>query len=138
MELSGLLDDRNMDLWNSLNSVCDISVEVGKNDWYEVFSKGKSHTIYVPKNKTDISSFTHELLHIYLLNKGKTCPGTYFDYSKGLRELKSINAELYSILDGFMNRWADLDIEDIGSKSLTIQYDFIENLSNWIKKHRII
>jgi len=64
-----LLDYRNKHLWENLINVCDINIDVGDYNNYGVFSKGETHLIYIPKNQLCISSFTHELLHIYLETK---------------------------------------------------------------------
>jgi hypothetical protein len=70
MELKEFIDNRNVNLWKYLNSIHSIEVEFGDYDNYEVFSKNKTSIIYIPKNKIDIPSFTHELLHILLWTKG--------------------------------------------------------------------
>ena len=243
--VENLLDSRNIDMWKYLNSVYNIKVEFGNYKSYDnyesygVFSKGKSATIYVPKNSLDIPSFTHELLHIFLrvkeicisghlllavrnepniknvlserlighvgnclehikmlpifvemgfkennfiddytVNKlskedietlqknfcvkpllgspyfskiyvdlyigkyfaAKVCPNRSFDYSDGLNALKSINPELYSILDKFMGAWVDFDINNtdpITGGYHSMVYSFTSELEDWILSNKI-
>lgn len=69
METTGLLDDRNSDLWNELNLVHEIIIQESKFPYYSSFSKNKTTIIYVPPADISPASFTHELLHIYLRTK---------------------------------------------------------------------
>ena len=69
METLGLLDNRNLVLWNTLTSVQSIEIQKEKRVDYLVFSKNEKSIIYVPFDNLNVSSFTHELLHIYLRTK---------------------------------------------------------------------
>jgi len=69
METLGLLDNRNLSLWDTLTSVQDIEIQKEKRVDYLVFSKNDKSIIYVPFDNINASSFTHELLHIYLRTK---------------------------------------------------------------------
>jgi hypothetical protein len=234
-----LLDNRNIELWNHLNSIHDITVEFGDFYEYGVYSINDSSVIFVPQDKIDIPGFTHELLHIFLRTKdvyigsdlslrvnekphlqnvlskrlidhignclchikmlpiftemgfcerdfitdygvnklneddvrllqknfrkkplfgnsyfnklyidgyvgkyfaAKSCPNKAFDYSGGLGSLKSINAELYTILDDFMNEWLNLEISDISPITggyIIMAYNFINRIENWILNNKI-
>ncbi len=69
MNTEGLIESRNIDLWNSLSSVYEIDIKWEKRDTYSVSTKTNKAIIYVPLGKSDSASFTHELLHIYLETK---------------------------------------------------------------------
>ena len=238
MDVDGLLDSRNIELWDNLKSDWDIKVEVGDYDSPGVFTKNETAIIYMPKNQLNVPSFTHELLHVFLHAKGarignyitlyvreklrlknvlsenlidhignclshikmlpmfiqmgfdkrdflsdyhinklndtvidelkrnfkkkslfgnpyfsktyvdlyigkyfaaKSCPNTDFDYSKGLHQLKMLNSELYSILDNLMNKWIDFDvneIEDPLSPYIDMQFEFVDEIENWLKSNK--
>lgn len=66
MDTQGLIDGRNIELWNTLRRIYEIEIQrENRNDYY-AFSKNKKTIIYVPLDNIDPESFTHELLHIYL------------------------------------------------------------------------
>jgi len=67
--LVGLLDNRNEKLFQDLKSVHNIDVQFENRNDYACFSKDDHSTIYVPVSDKNPSSFTHELLHIYLRTK---------------------------------------------------------------------
>lgn len=69
MDMHGLLDERNIYLWNNLCINFDIDIKKEKRIEYFADSKDKKTTIYVPIGKIDAAFFTHELLHIFLRSK---------------------------------------------------------------------
>jgi len=69
MDTNGLIDNRNLELWNSLLTIQDIEIRREKRPDYLAFSKSGKTIIYVPIDYLDTASFTHELLHIYLRTK---------------------------------------------------------------------
>ncbi len=69
MDTNGLIDNRNLELWNSLRMVHDIEIRKEKRPDYLAFSKNSKTIIFVPFDNVDPASFTHELLHIYLRTK---------------------------------------------------------------------
>jgi hypothetical protein len=69
MDTTGLLDNRNLELWNSLRSVHEIEIRKESRQDYLAYSKGNKTSISVPFDNLDAASFTHELLHIYLWTK---------------------------------------------------------------------
>jgi hypothetical protein len=69
VEASGLLDERNSNLWRELNSVHEIETQFDKRKEYRISSQNNKTTIYVPFNDINPASFTHELLHIFLRTK---------------------------------------------------------------------
>ena len=66
IELNKLVDDRNRQLWEELNSNFNIKIEKSLNLEYSCFNVDYDSTIYVVPNNLCPASFTHELLHIYL------------------------------------------------------------------------
>lgn len=69
MDTNGLIDNRNLGLWNSLIMVHDIEIRKEMRPDYLAFSKSGKTIISVPYDNIDPASFTHELLHIYLRTK---------------------------------------------------------------------
>lgn len=69
MDTNGLIDNRNLELWNSLRRIHEIEIRKEKRPDYLAFSKNGKTIISVPIDKIDSASFTHELLHIYLRTK---------------------------------------------------------------------
>jgi hypothetical protein len=70
----------------------------------------------------------------------KSCPNSSFDYSENLYALKCLNPELFSILDGCMNEWINLDIDDtdpITGSYLSITYPFENALEDWVLSNKI-
>lgn len=68
--LSKLVDYRNKDLWEFCNSRMNIELSFNDMNEYGVHSEGDNHIIYIPTNNLNSASFSHELLHIYLLIHG--------------------------------------------------------------------
>ena len=69
METEGLLDDKNIELWKTLNSDYEIVIQKEKRSDYLSYSKDKKTIIYVPNDNLNSASFAHELLHVYLRSK---------------------------------------------------------------------
>jgi hypothetical protein len=69
MDTNGLIDHRNLKLWNFLRTIHDIEIRKEKRPDYLAFSKNGKTIISVPFDNIDTASFTHELLHIYLRTK---------------------------------------------------------------------
>ena len=69
MNSQGLIDYRNIDLWNRLNNIQEIEIQFENRKDYLVSSKNKNSIIYIPSENIDSASFTHELLHIDLWAK---------------------------------------------------------------------
>ncbi len=69
MDTNGLIDNRNLELWNSLRTVHDIEIHKETRSDYLAYSKSCKTIISVPFDNLDAASFTHELLHIYLRTK---------------------------------------------------------------------
>jgi len=69
MDTTGLIDNRNLELWNSLRSVHEIEIRKESRQDYHAYSKSNKTIISVPYDNLDTASFTHELLHIYLRTK---------------------------------------------------------------------
>lgn len=69
MDTNGLIDNRNLELWNSLWNVHEIEIRKEQRPDYLAFSKNGKTIIFVPSDSLDAASFTHELLHIYLRTK---------------------------------------------------------------------
>ena len=67
--INQFIDERNLELWNSLNSKFNIRIEQSKNREYSCFTQNNDATIYIDENNICKDSFTHELLHIHLKEK---------------------------------------------------------------------
>lgn len=66
----GLIDDRNERLWEDLSKRHKITLQTANTNSYLCNSKNQTSTIFIPKNNICIDSFTHELLHVLLRDKG--------------------------------------------------------------------
>lgn len=232
MKTYGLVDERNNHLWNELNKVYTIDIQFEDRAEYAAYSKNEEATIYIPNNKIDSASFTHELLHIYLRTKeiyigsglklfikenqnlsmifsdrllehigncldhmkmlpeflklgyernnfisdysknkltveelseiklyflspglfgvtynstaidsfigkffaAKACPDDSRNYNNELAELKSVDSNLYSILDKFIIAWHNFDINDndpITGDYHSMLFEFVDDLETW-------
>jgi len=69
MSTEGLIDHRNIELWDLLNKEFEIEIVRKICDNYSVYSIDKKATIFVSIDNINPSSFTHELLHIFLRYK---------------------------------------------------------------------
>ncbi len=69
MKTDGLIDNRNIDLWNTLSKEFEIDIARTEQGNYSVYTKSGKATIFIPTNKVNCASFTHELLHIYMKKK---------------------------------------------------------------------
>lgn len=69
MDTLGLVGNKNLELWNYLESVYKVEICKENRSDYLTFSKGNKATIFVPLDETSEASFTHELLHIYIRTK---------------------------------------------------------------------
>jgi len=66
----GLIDKRNEKLWNDLNKTHSIDIKLSDYLSYACDSYENNSTILIPKDDICIDSFTHELLHILIRQKG--------------------------------------------------------------------
>lgn len=64
--LSELIDLRNEKLWDIVSNKYTIELQPAANNEYSCYTQGMNAIIYIPLDKICISSFTHELLHIYI------------------------------------------------------------------------
>lgn len=67
--LEGLIDNKNINLWKEVCKAYEIVIQKEDRIDYAVWSENEKSVIYVPENNLSSSSFTHELLHIYLKTK---------------------------------------------------------------------
>lgn len=67
--LTILIDDKNIDLWNELNGIYEIELIASPEPNYMSKVSGKTATIFIYEEDLSSTSFTHELLHIYLKSK---------------------------------------------------------------------
>ena len=61
-----LLDHRNQNLWNEISKDYNISFEDSLSKEYGCFAQNKNVIFYIDKDNLSKSSFTHEMLHVYL------------------------------------------------------------------------
>lgn len=66
----GLIDSRNQDLWERLNVLVPVKVEMAEQDYYGAYTFGFSATVFVNPKRICSASFTHELLHVRLKREG--------------------------------------------------------------------
>lgn len=90
MDTTGLIENRNLELWNSLRSVHDIEIHKESRQDYLAYSKSNKTIISVPSDNLDTASFTHELLHIYLRTKNVFIGGDLTLSIKGSEKLSNI------------------------------------------------
>lgn len=67
--INQFIDERNSELWNSLNSKFNITIERSKNTEFSCFTQNNDVILSVDENNICKDSFTHELLHIHLKDK---------------------------------------------------------------------
>jgi hypothetical protein len=61
-----LLDYRNQNLWTEISKNYNISFENSPSREYSCFTQNRNVIFYIDKNNLCKSSFTHEMLHVYL------------------------------------------------------------------------
>lgn len=112
-----------------VNKMDEQDIEILKNNFCIKSSFGDSYF-----NKIYVDCYIGKYFAI------KACPNNSFDYSSGLCALKSINPQLYSILDSFMTEWINFNINDANPTTggyFSMEYDFTKGLENWILSNRI-
>lgn len=67
--LTTLIDDKNIDLWNELSEIYEIELIASTEQNYISKVSDNIATICIYENDLSSTSFTHELLHIYLKSK---------------------------------------------------------------------
>ena len=67
--LTLLIDDKNIDLWNDLSNMYEIELIASPDENYMSKISGKSVTIGIYEGDLNATSFTNQLLHIYLKSK---------------------------------------------------------------------
>lgn len=60
-----LLDHRNIELWNKIDSTYQVNFERSSNGEYGCYSKGSEVTFSIGQGELSQDSFTHEMLHVY-------------------------------------------------------------------------
>lgn len=64
--MNELLDFRNQNLWNEIQKNFNVTFENSLTNEYGCFSQNKNVVFYIDENNPCKSSFTHEMLHVYL------------------------------------------------------------------------
>ena len=121
-----MLDSRNIELWDNLNSIWDIRVEVGDFANYEVFTKNKASVIYVPAKQINAPSFAHEMLHIFLQTKDVRIGNCISLSIKEKPHLENVMSE--SLIDHIGNYLAHIKMLPI---FIQMGYDRSEFLSDY-------
>ena len=67
--LTILIDEKNNDLWSELNSIYEIELIASTEQHYILKVSDNKATIGIDENDLSATSFTHELLHLYLKSK---------------------------------------------------------------------
>lgn len=104
MDISNLIDSRNIGLFEEIKSKNNLTFQYSNENNYACCSEGKNSTIFIPKDKPCIDSFTHELLHIYLRTKevyAGGCLTIQINESKDLEPLfdKEIIDHITNVID---------------------------------------
>jgi len=63
--MKSLLDSRNINLWNKINSNYKVNFEKSSNSAYGCYTQGKEVTFYIGTGELSKDYFTHEMLHVY-------------------------------------------------------------------------
>ena len=61
-----LIDSRNEDLFEKVQSKFDVNFEPSYNGKHPVYTVGNSITLYIPVGVYSADAFTHELLHAFI------------------------------------------------------------------------
>lgn len=146
--LDKLLDNRNINLWESIQSTHKIELALSNEPNYMTRFLGDSITIYIQSNNYCPAAFTHELLHVYLKlqkvnialdleNKIAESEKLFYLFSKDLKEHIGNCLEHTKMLPlylrmGFDNR---LFISDFSEKK--INKDIIRNIEMLYKQSNI-
>lgn len=127
--MKDLLDDRNIDLWNKIDSTYRVIFEKSSNDEYGCFSKGNEVTFYVGKGELSKDSFTHEMLHVYFrLNDCFLGPGLLNILVCNNRLGKILSAELMEHIGNCFEHVKMLPLYlDMGFEKLGFLTDFHEH-----------
>ena len=88
--LNSLLDERNSELWNDLNTTHNITLEPSFEPNFITNFKDDNITIYVYEDNLSPADFTHELLHIRLKSNG-------LDIGRDLNKKIEENEKLYCL-----------------------------------------
>jgi hypothetical protein len=86
--LTILIDDKNIDLWNELSEIYEIELIASPEQNYMSKVSGNTATIFIYENDLSATSFTHELLHIYLKSKDVKIAE---DFDKAIENSERIN-----------------------------------------------
>lgn len=90
LHLDKLVDSRNKALWSEIDNNCKVSFKKAIQPEYAVYQQAKKITFYIDENNLCASSFTHELLHVYLSLNGLHISG-------GLKN-RILSDEFFSLL----------------------------------------
>jgi len=86
--LTVLIDDKNTDLWNELSEMYEIELIASPEQNYMSKVSGKTATISIYENDLSSTSFTHELLHLYLKSKNVKIVE---DFNSALKNSEKLN-----------------------------------------------
>lgn len=70
LQVTDYLDHRNRPLWDELSSEYTVTVKMTEDNNYGIYIRNKFAEISVPAQPVCIDSFTHELLHLHIDQKG--------------------------------------------------------------------
>ncbi len=111
--LTILIDDKNIDLWNALNEIYEIELIASLEQNYMSKVSGNIATIGIAENDLNSTSFTHELLHLFLRSKNVNIVEDFYNalgksesiktlFSDGLKEHVAYCLELELMLPIFL------------------------------------
>ncbi len=87
--LTILIDDKNIDLWNELSNIYEIELIASADEIYSSNVSGNTATISINENELSATSFTHQLIHLYLKSKNVKITE---DFCTALEKSDSINS----------------------------------------------
>lgn len=129
VNLSKLVDNRNIDLWNEITSKYEVDVQETINSNYGCYSESKTVIFYVPQNNYCPDSFTHELLHIYIrLKHVYICSNLILRVASSNNLKRIFNARLLEHIGNCLDHIKMLPIYlKMGYRKDKFLFDFHEN-----------
>lgn len=88
--LTILIDDKNIDLWNELNEIYAIELIASSEQNYSSKVSGNSATISIYENDLSATSFTHQLIHLYLKSKNVKIVEDFYNALEKAKEINSL------------------------------------------------
>ncbi len=88
--LTLLIDDKNIDLWNELSNVYKIELIASTEEGYSSTVSDNSATISINENDLSATSFTHQLIHLYLKSKNVKIEEDFYPVLEKSEEINTL------------------------------------------------